>query len=75
MKVMYSDWPIELDLLNPNTNYVNNKGLSKESHIARMITENIIFNSSMEDALNFYVAAAKIGHGRTITGLFHLKKD
>jgi 2-polyprenyl-3-methyl-5-hydroxy-6-metoxy-1,4-benzoquinol methylase len=75
MKVMYSDWPIELDLLNPNTNYVNNKALGKESHIARMIKENIIANSSMEDALNFYVAAAKIGLGRTITGLFQPKKD
>ena len=75
MKVMYSDWPIELDLLNPNTNYVNNKNLGKESNIARMMTENIIANSSKEDALNFYVAAAKIGLGRTITALFHPKKD
>jgi SAM-dependent methyltransferase len=75
MKVMYSDWPIELDLLNPNTNYVNNKNLGKESNIARMMTENIIANNSKEDALNFYVAAAKIGLGRTITALFHPKKD
>jgi 2-polyprenyl-3-methyl-5-hydroxy-6-metoxy-1,4-benzoquinol methylase len=74
MKIMYSDWPIELDLLNPNTNYVNNKNLGKESNLARMMTENIIGNSSKEDALNFYVAAAKIGLGRTITALFQPKK-
>lgn len=72
MQVLYADWPIEFDLLNPRTNYINDKIAGKESHRARMMSENLIAENSMEDILNFYTAAAKVGIGRTITGLFSL---
>ena len=70
--VMYSDWPIELDLFNPNTNYVNNKQVGKDSHIARMVIENLIAENEIEDVMKFYEAAAKVGLGRTITIFAHL---
>jgi SAM-dependent methyltransferase len=72
MDVMYADWDIELDLLNPNSNYVNNKSVGKASHNARMMTENIIANNDLNKVLNFYEASAKIGLGRTITALFKI---
>ena len=72
MHVLFADWPIEFDLLNPRTNYINDKIAGKESHRARMMSENLIAENSMEDILNFYTAAAKVGIGRTITGLFSL---
>ena len=71
MDVLYSDWPIELDLLNSNTNYINNKSVGKDSHIARMMAENLISENKVEDVMAFYKAAAKIGLGRTITAFFH----
>ena len=74
-EIIYSDWPIELDLLNPNTNYVENKLLGKNSHVARMMTENIIAQNIISDVLNYYEASAIIGLGRTITGFFSINNS
>jgi len=54
---------------------VENKLLGKNSHIARMMTENIIAQNIMSDVLNYYEASARIGLGRTITGFFSINNS
>jgi 2-polyprenyl-3-methyl-5-hydroxy-6-metoxy-1,4-benzoquinol methylase len=64
---LLSDFPVDWFLFNPNSNYVNNRNVGKDAHRARVQIENLIHKQPIEDVLNFWSAAAKLGIGRDIT--------
>ena len=68
-KVM-SDYPIELDLLNPNSNYVDDPSVGKASHKKRIEFENFIHSVSIEKTNQFYESLIDLGLGRNIIGFF-----
>ena len=65
-----SDFPIELDLLNPNSNYIKNSSVGKASHRKRIEFENFIHSMSIEKTNQFYESLLNLGLGRNITGFF-----
>jgi 2-polyprenyl-3-methyl-5-hydroxy-6-metoxy-1,4-benzoquinol methylase len=65
-----SDFPIELDLLNPNSNYVADPSLGKASHKKRIEFENFIHSVSIEKTNKFYESLIDLGLGRNIIGFF-----
>ncbi len=68
-----SDFPIEWNLANPNSNYVNNKNVGKAVHNGRMFVENFLHRSNqsnMSELIDFYEAMAKVGQGRQLIGFF-----
>lgn len=62
-----SDYPIDLDLLNSNSNYIRNKNVGKASHKKRIEFENFIHSISIEKTNKFYEALIDLGLGRNIT--------
>ena len=67
-----ADYPIDINLLNPNTNYVKDRTKGKSCHKERISFENLIHQRSMDDVLDFYRACAQLGLGRQITGFFRM---
>ena len=67
-----SDYPIDINLLNPNTNYVKDRTKGKSCHRERISFENLIHQRSMDDVLDSYRACAQLGLGRQITGFFRM---
>ena len=65
-----SDYPIELDLLSLNSNYVNNPSVGKASHRKRIEFENFIHSVSVEKTNQFYESLIDLGLGRNIIGFF-----
>ena len=65
-----SDYPIELDLLSLNSNYVNNPSVGKASHRKRVEFENFIHSVSVEKTNQFYESLIDLGLGRNIIGFF-----
>ncbi len=72
LKKTISDYPIDLDLLSVNSNYVNNKALGKVSHTKRIEFENLIHSISVEKTNQFYESLADLGLGRNIVSFFTL---
>lgn len=70
IKKTIADHPIDLDLLSPNSNYVENKNLGKDSHKKRIDTENLLHSISIEKTNKFYEELANLGLGRSITSFF-----
>jgi 2-polyprenyl-3-methyl-5-hydroxy-6-metoxy-1,4-benzoquinol methylase len=68
-----SDFPIDLDLLNKHTNYVNNPAVGKASHGRRIEFENFIHSISVNKANKFYESLMDLGLGREIIGFFSKK--
>jgi len=64
------DFPIDWNLLNPNTNYVSDKTKGKSCYRERIEIENLIHSQPMEKIVDFYAAMAEVGFGRGITGFF-----
>lgn len=65
-----SDFPIDLDLLSLNSNYVKNSSVGKASHRKRIEFENFIHSTSIEKTNQFYESLLDLGLGRNITGFF-----
>ena len=68
-----SSFPIDLDLFNHNTNYIQNPDLGKSSHLRRIEIENLLHSISPEKTNVFYEALAELGLGRNIIGFFTKK--
>ena len=64
---MISDFPVDWYLFHPGSNYIADKTKGKPAHKARIAIENMIHSSPLEDVVEFYRAAARIGVGRDIT--------
>ena len=68
------DFPIDLNLFNPATNYVMDKGNGRNVHLSRIAIENLFDEISVEKTNRLYEALADMGLGRNITGFYTLNK-
>ena len=66
-----SDFPIDFNLYNLNSNYYLDKTKGKEAHQQRIYIENLLHQISIEKSNNFYQALADLGLGRQIIGVFN----
>jgi len=71
---LISDYPIDLNLFNPLTNYIENRSVGKSCHNERIAIENHLHKLSVEKVNNLYRAMANLDLGRSITGFFSLIK-
>ncbi len=61
------DQPIDLNLLNPDTNYVMNREAGKAAHRARLEQDNFLLRTaSLPAVAAYYEALAAVGLGRSI---------
>lgn len=61
------DQPIDLNLLNPLTNYVMDRSLGREAHRARLEQDNFLLRTaSLPAVAAYYEALAGVGLGRSI---------
>jgi 2-polyprenyl-3-methyl-5-hydroxy-6-metoxy-1,4-benzoquinol methylase len=65
-----ADYPIDWNLLNPNTNYVKDKSKGKSCHRERIELDNLIHTRPIEQVVNFYKSMSDLGMGRLIGGFF-----
>jgi 2-polyprenyl-3-methyl-5-hydroxy-6-metoxy-1,4-benzoquinol methylase len=68
-----TDFPIDWNLFNENTNYVKNKSVGKSVHYARIEIENFLHKLDPEKANRFYEVLAEMNFGRQIVGFFSVK--
>jgi 2-polyprenyl-3-methyl-5-hydroxy-6-metoxy-1,4-benzoquinol methylase len=68
-----TDFPIDFNLFNQNSNYINDRSKGKGCHFQRVQIENIIHSISPQLANEYYRSLAKLGLGRQITAFFKLK--
>jgi SAM-dependent methyltransferase len=61
-----ADFPIEIFLANPHSNYWKDRNLGKGAHMARVFCENHLIEKNINDYIEFSEAAAKLGFGREI---------
>jgi len=64
------DFPIDINLLNQNTNYNRDKTKGKSCYQARLRFENLANSISVEGTVNLYKALLDLGFGRAITAFF-----
>lgn len=65
-----SDYPVDLNLFNDNTNYVKDKSKGKSVHMERIEIENLLHSISIDKTNRLYEIMADIGIGRQIIGFF-----
>lgn len=65
-----SDYPIDLQLLHQETNYIRNKSAGKAVHLARVEAENFLHELGPAKVNRFYESLAETGLGRQLTGFF-----
>lgn len=65
-----TDYPLDLNLLNPDSNYVMDKGKGKNVHLARVDIENLLDDINSELAIKLLSVYAEMGLGRNIIGFF-----
>jgi 2-polyprenyl-3-methyl-5-hydroxy-6-metoxy-1,4-benzoquinol methylase len=70
-----SDYPIDLLLLNENTNYSKDKSKGRSCHLQRIRTENLLNSISTEKTVALHKAYADLGLGRQIIGFYSLSKN
>ena len=63
----YSDFPIELYLLHPGSNYVTDASNGPAAHRARLLHDLLIAEAGMDRYLSVYRALFSVGAGRNIT--------
>jgi 2-polyprenyl-3-methyl-5-hydroxy-6-metoxy-1,4-benzoquinol methylase len=62
-----ADHPIDLDLLNPATNYVRNRAVGPASHQTRIALDNLLMRTSTPAAVaSYYHGLAEVGLGRNL---------
>ncbi|WP_339210976.1 class I SAM-dependent methyltransferase [Aeribacillus sp. FSL K6-8210] len=71
-ELLLADYPIDLNLLNEETNYILNRKVGKSVHQKRIIIENLLHEISIDDTIRLYNVLAEMGLGRNIVGFFRL---
>jgi len=71
-KFIMSDFPIDLNLFNANTNYVNDQTKGKSCHQARIDIENFLYSISEIKLNNLYKVMAEMGLGRNIVSFLQV---
>ena len=69
-KKFLADFPIDWQLLNPDSNYIKDRSKGKNCHRQRIELDNIIAGLDITEAVAFYESLANLGLGRQITGFF-----
>jgi 2-polyprenyl-3-methyl-5-hydroxy-6-metoxy-1,4-benzoquinol methylase len=64
---MLADFPVDWFLFHPGSNYVRDRSVGKAAHIARVQIENLINKQPLDDVIQFWSSAAKLGIGRDLT--------
>ncbi len=72
---LVGDFPIDLNLFNPATNYVEDRGAGKACHRTRVAVENLLHGISPEKTNDLYRVLAELGLGRQIIGFFQEKAE
>jgi 2-polyprenyl-3-methyl-5-hydroxy-6-metoxy-1,4-benzoquinol methylase len=68
---MYSDFPIEMFILNKFTNYYKNESFGKNAHDLRVKITNLIQEQNkLDKILKYYQLSLELGLGREITAIF-----
>lgn len=70
--LLTSDWPIDLNLFNPQTNYITNKEVGSDCYKSGIVIENMLFEQSLEKTLNLHKSFADLGIGRNLSIYFKL---
>ncbi len=65
-----TDYPLDLNLLNPDSNYVMDKGKGRNVHLARVDIENLLDDINSDLAIKLLSVYAEMGLGRNIIGFF-----
>lgn len=63
---MQADFPIELFLANPHSNYWSDRDLGKGAHFTRVFCENHLIESDIDNYLKYSEAAGALGFGREL---------
>lgn len=71
-KFIMSDFPIDFNLLNKDTNYIIDKNKGNACHRSRVEIENFLHSISVEKTVNYYHSLAELGLGRQIIAFFQL---
>ena len=61
-----SDFPIDFNLVNPDTNYNKDKTKGKNTHRSRVELDNLMHSISIEKTIQYFKALADLGLGRQI---------
>lgn len=69
-----ADYPIDFNLFNPRTNYIKNKEVGHDGHVARLKVENMLYDNSLENTVNLHKAYAECGIGRDISIYMKIRK-
>lgn len=69
-KKTIADFPIDFNLLNPESNYISKKSKGKSAHIQRMTIDSLINKNSEEIVVKYYESLAGLGMGRQIISFF-----
>jgi 2-polyprenyl-3-methyl-5-hydroxy-6-metoxy-1,4-benzoquinol methylase len=60
------DYPIDFNLMNPDSNYIKDKSKGRNCHIERIRIENMLARNSIEDLVSFRRGCGQAGLGRNI---------
>lgn len=71
---MSCDFPIDFNLFNEDTNYIEDKTKGKKVHFSRVAIENLFDSISVEKTNELYQVLADMGLGRNIIGYYKHKK-
>lgn len=72
-EIIIADFPIDVFLSNPYSEYLDNKSKGAAAHKARVKLENLFHNVSMDATIDLYTAMANLGFGRKIMGFYKIK--
>jgi 2-polyprenyl-3-methyl-5-hydroxy-6-metoxy-1,4-benzoquinol methylase len=64
------DFPIDINLLNSNTNYTKDKTKGKSCYLSKVEFENLVHKQKMDAVVNFYKSLMDLGIGRCIISYF-----
>ena len=67
---LIADFPIDMFLYHPGSNYVANKSFGPAAHRARVQLENLLSERPIQEINDFYEAMARVGLGRDLTAFF-----
>lgn len=73
-QIVLSDFPIDFNLANPNSNYIADKMKGKGAHEQRIFLDNLFHSISIEDTNKLYKIFADMGLGRQVIGIFTSSK-
>ena len=69
-----TDFPVDFCLLNPDSNYCQDKSKGENAHLLRIKLENLFCQVSIPATVEFHRALANLGFGRNIISFYTLSK-